>query len=866
MLASRQSGAVVSISLSTGGSGYTSQPSVSLSGGGGTGAVAVAHMAGTQIDSIVLTAGGTGYTSNPTVTISGGSGAGAAATAYAHTATRRPASFVRSRFNDMYVFDGAGRGLRWDGTANKMQPVGIQKPALGPVVTVANSGMAGYVDAVNIVSGGAGYSTPPTVTFTGGSATKAAKGRAEVTGGRVTGVMISEAGAGYQTAPSISFSGGNATAASFQVGVLGSVGSLAVANVGSGYTSEPTVVFSTKEGLTQANATVSVSDGKVSSVTLLSAGTGATTDVTATLSGGGGTGASLGVTMSYRVNAVTVSSGGTGQYVAPIITFTPAVSDVGASPAAATATVNSTGAVTKVTVYAGGSYSAPPTAEIADSNAKAYATLANAMQGIYKCAIRYLDNTPRTARGPIPSSISELVEVDVTAGASSLTWSFANRHVGLDDRVYAMELYRTTADQSVLLYRVATIYRTDAAWTGTYTDSLSDDQLIDTDRLDYGLLPVTLPSGQLNARRFGVPPGNYAVACMFQDRLWMAVDTSGKSPNSLMFSEIDEPESVPMENELVVQESAGDSDAVVALIPLGSALIVAQSRHLYKLQYVAQPVIDASILLAGYRGILNSQCWAVLGGVAFIADGYGMYAFDGTREDPISVPVDDFWRDGAIDFTKAHLCHVHADAMTKVVRFFYCTSANTYPVQALCYGVLSKAWWQEQYPVPMTAGAPTVVGGKQAVAYGTSTGGFVSHSGFSDSGTAITWGFRTGNMALTNEKGDRSVTLTYKPTDLDTDYRLRLHFNGSSTGRNNAIVSDRGQAGVSIQAGGVAVNTKKALSALGDSTGVARVYFSGRVDDRSAGADKHLAIAMAGTQSSSGDAPVIHSITVAGVT
>lgn len=866
MLAQRQTGSVVSISLSTGGTGYTSRPTVTVSGGGGSGAVAVAHMAGTQIDSIVLNAAGAGYTSDPTVTISGGGGTGAAATAYAHTASLQPVSFVRSRFNDMYAFDGAGRGLRWNGTATKMEPIGLQKPALGPVVTVANAGMAGYIDAINIVSGGAGYSTPPTVTFAGGNPTKAAKGRAEVTGGRVTGVMISEAGAGYQTPPSITFSGGNASPASFQVGVLGAVGELAVASGGSGYTSAPSVVFSTKEGLTKANATVTVSDGQVSSVSLLASGTGATTDATATLVGGGGTGAQLGVTMAYRVNAVTVSSGGSGQYVAPVITFTAATSDTGAAPAAATATVNSTGAVTKVTVYAGGRYSAPPAAEISDSNAKAYATLANSMQGMYQCAIRYLDNTPRSARGPVPSSISELVEVDVTAGASSLTWSFANRHVGLDDRVYGMELYRTTADQSVLLYRVATIYRSDAAFSGTYTDTLSDEQLIDTDRQGYGLLPVTLPSGQLNARRFGVPPGNYSVACMFQDRLWLAVDTSGKSPNSLLYSEIDEPESVASENEIVVQESAGDSDAVVALIPLGSSLIVAQSRHLYKLQYVAQPVIDASILLAGYRGVLNSRCWAVIGGVAFIADGYGMYAFDGTREDPISVPVDDFWRDGIIDFSKSHLFHVQADPMTKVVRFFYCTSACTYPVLALCYGVLSKAWWQEQYSVPMTAGVNTVVAGKQSVAYGTSAGSFVAPGGHSDNGTPITWGFRTGNMPLTNDKGDRSITLTYKPTDLDTEYRLRLHFNGSATGRNNTIVSDRGQAGVSIQGGGVSVNAKKALSPLGDSTGVARVYFSGRVDDRSAGADRHLAVAMAGTQASSGDALTLHSITVAGVT
>lgn len=50
-------------------------PPVSISGGGGSGAKATANVSGGAITSIVITSGGTGYTSPPTIAIGGGSGA-----------------------------------------------------------------------------------------------------------------------------------------------------------------------------------------------------------------------------------------------------------------------------------------------------------------------------------------------------------------------------------------------------------------------------------------------------------------------------------------------------------------------------------------------------------------------------------------------------------------------------------------------------------------------------------------------------------------------------------------------------------------------------------------------------------------------
>ena len=74
-------GVVDTIAVTAGGSGYTSAPAVSFSGGGGSGATATAVIDSGAVTAITITGGGSGYTSAPTVTLSGGGGSGATATA-----------------------------------------------------------------------------------------------------------------------------------------------------------------------------------------------------------------------------------------------------------------------------------------------------------------------------------------------------------------------------------------------------------------------------------------------------------------------------------------------------------------------------------------------------------------------------------------------------------------------------------------------------------------------------------------------------------------------------------------------------------------------------------------------------------------
>ena len=77
-------GSVTSINVTNGGSGYTTQPIVSIVGGGATSgnqAFATAQITEGTVTGITIVNGGAGYTSVPTISISGGGGTGATAVA-----------------------------------------------------------------------------------------------------------------------------------------------------------------------------------------------------------------------------------------------------------------------------------------------------------------------------------------------------------------------------------------------------------------------------------------------------------------------------------------------------------------------------------------------------------------------------------------------------------------------------------------------------------------------------------------------------------------------------------------------------------------------------------------------------------------
>jgi len=74
-------GPLQSISIIDGGSGYTSAPDVTISGGGGVQARATCALTGDSVSSVTITNPGEGFTHQPTITFTGGGGSGALASA-----------------------------------------------------------------------------------------------------------------------------------------------------------------------------------------------------------------------------------------------------------------------------------------------------------------------------------------------------------------------------------------------------------------------------------------------------------------------------------------------------------------------------------------------------------------------------------------------------------------------------------------------------------------------------------------------------------------------------------------------------------------------------------------------------------------
>ncbi len=159
------SGAISEIFLNNDGSGYSSTPIVTFSdpssfqsGGKTAEAVAITTNIGNvqSIQRLEITNSGSGYVTPPTITISGGGGSGAAATC----------SVGVTQFSVSEIeITGSGRGY----TASPI--VTISGPGTGVTATaVARINSNTEIDSIRILKPGIGYTEAPTISITGLSA------------------------------------------------------------------------------------------------------------------------------------------------------------------------------------------------------------------------------------------------------------------------------------------------------------------------------------------------------------------------------------------------------------------------------------------------------------------------------------------------------------------------------------------------------------------------------------------------------------------------------------------------------------------------------------------------------------------------
>jgi hypothetical protein len=163
------SGSINKLFLNDDGAGYTSIPTVTFSdppdvSGGDVRATAVAITTSKgniqSIQRLEITNGGSGYIKPPSITIVGGGGSGAAVTC--SIGTTDPFRTTEFSVNSVSITNG-GRGYGSAPNVTISAPIGIGTSATA-IATIDNTGS---IDTLRITQGGFGYTSPPTIQFTG---------------------------------------------------------------------------------------------------------------------------------------------------------------------------------------------------------------------------------------------------------------------------------------------------------------------------------------------------------------------------------------------------------------------------------------------------------------------------------------------------------------------------------------------------------------------------------------------------------------------------------------------------------------------------------------------------------------------------
>lgn len=215
---------VTAITVLTAGTGYTMPPTVSITGGGGSGSTADSVLANIVSSIDVTNEGNDDYTSQPSVTVIGGGGTGATASAV-----------LSGSVSNIEVTNG--------GTGYTSQP-DVELVGGGGVAATASA----VIDIPNVIdlivtNPGSFYTSPPDVVISGGgSSAQGATGEAEILS-KVASIDVLSGGDGYTSVPDVIITGGGGTGATADANIDGIVSEINVTAEGSGYTSVPDVAL-----------------------------------------------------------------------------------------------------------------------------------------------------------------------------------------------------------------------------------------------------------------------------------------------------------------------------------------------------------------------------------------------------------------------------------------------------------------------------------------------------------------------------------------------------------------------------------------------------------------------------------------------
>lgn len=452
--------------------------------------------------------------------------------------------------------------------------------------------------------------------------------------------------------------------------------------------------------------------------------------------------------------------------------------------------------------------------------------------GTYGFAYRWLD-----ANG-VASNISPITWADADATNKRFSWT---AYGSSENRVETIQFFRTLSDDARVLYLV------NESNVAGFTDEESDDTI-----RTYFRLPILNPDGTLCARRFVPPPYDMSVVVAYQDRFFYTCPPiiTAENRNKIYYSEIDEPESVPItQNVITVQENTKARDYITGLMPMGNSLFILQKRHTYKMTFVRQPIIDAGISLVCERGCVNQRCWDTLDSDVYLLDQCGCWTLSGgggAMQD-ISADINEYFTKGWIDWTNSKWYFVIADQVRKEVRFFFLRSENhpdgadditpyARPYRCFVYNAEKKRWWTESYSDSFTCGFRFEIDGRLRTMLGGTNNLYVTDQGTADNGSSITATYRSGYQPIPEyvnnqpDEGSRAVRLVFEPTTNTQTINVNLFFDYDSIAQKatSTYMGENVQRTAGNANFGIAM--KKAISTLGSSPGYATIPFRVRAE------------------------------------
>lgn len=276
-------GSVRDINVVNGGSGYTNVPIVTVTGGGGTGATAVAKLYNGSVLYISVTNQGKNYTSDPTIIIG----------------TEWTPTTALNLYDQVY-YSNRLYTVTTAGTTGSVAPTHTTGSASNGTAVLQYAGVQATATAVRKF--GSGYSIVPEITITGGFTTEAdfniltslsdAKLIPIIDSGQITGIIVDNPGIGYTTAELTVVSDGGGTGAELVADLsIGTIESLQANNemltvsgtidaikiVSGGYNYGNAMVLIEGDGTgARAEPVINPLTGSISKINMISRGSGYT--------------------------------------------------------------------------------------------------------------------------------------------------------------------------------------------------------------------------------------------------------------------------------------------------------------------------------------------------------------------------------------------------------------------------------------------------------------------------------------------------------------------------------------------------------------------------------------------------------------